>query len=119
MTVELPKGLTAAERETVIRWDEEDKTVVLWSASPVVLRRLLKLGLKPVCESRRRTGELHGREYRMPLANFRWGLNRKPGTRQNPAFLRRRARVDASLSTERAPVHTKTAPDTEPGPEAA
>ena len=77
MSVEVPKGLTAAERETVVRWDEDDKTVVIWSASPVVLRRLHKLGLMPASESRRQTGELHGREYRVPLADFRWGLKAK------------------------------------------
>ena len=77
MSIEVPKGLTAAERETVIRWDEYDRGVTIWSASPAVLRKLAKLGLMPTSESRHRTGELHGREYRVPLAQLRWRLKAK------------------------------------------
>jgi hypothetical protein len=110
--------MTKAERETVIRWDEESKTITVWSASPVVLRKLARLGLTPTRESRRRTGEMHGRQYTIPLALFRWGLKRK-GHPSKTAFSSCRAGLDASLSTERAPVHTQTAPDTEPGPGAA
>lgn len=75
--LEVPTGITKAEQETVICWDEEEKTVVIWSASPVVLRRLHRLGLTPASESRKRTGELHGREYRLPLAEFRWSVKAK------------------------------------------
>ena len=32
-----------AEQETTIRWDEEDKTAHVYTASPVVLRKLNKL----------------------------------------------------------------------------
>lgn len=72
MALELPKGLSRAEQETVVRWDEEEKLVTIWSASPVVMRKLHALGLVPHRESRRRTGELWGREFKVPLAHFRW-----------------------------------------------
>ncbi|MGD0948617.1 MAG: hypothetical protein ABSA52_14450 [Candidatus Binatia bacterium] len=39
MSLELPKGVSKAEQETVIRWDEDEKTVTIWSASAVVLTR--------------------------------------------------------------------------------
>jgi hypothetical protein len=100
MKLDMPVGISKAEQETSIGWDEDQKAVVIWSASPVVLRRLHKLGLLPASESRRRTGELHGREYRLPLARFRWGLKRR-GIAREGAFLPRTARQEASLSTER------------------
>lgn len=103
MSPDLPKGISKAEQETVIRWDEEEKAVILWSASPVVLRRLHKLGLVPAAESRRRTGDLHGREYHLPLSQFRWGLKRR-GIRREGQFLPKTPRQEASLSTERPPM---------------
>ena len=106
--------MTKAERKTVIQWDEESQTVIIWSASPVVLRKLARLGLTPTAESRSRSGELHGREYTLPLALFRWGLK----ARRKGGFLPPRPRIEASSSTERAPVHTN-APDTRRGPETA
>ncbi len=39
--------MTRAEQETVIRWDEESKTVHMWTASPVVMRKMAHLGFKP------------------------------------------------------------------------
>jgi hypothetical protein len=101
MRVEVPTGISKAEQETVIRWDEGEKTVVIWSASPVVLRRLYKLGLTPASESRKRTGELHGREYKMPLGLFRWGLKRR-GTARKRAFLPKTPRQQASLSPQQS-----------------
>ena len=77
MSIEVPTGIMAAERETVIRWDEDEKLVTIWSFSPTVLRRLHKLGLMLVSESWCRAGGLHGREYRIPLADFRRGLQRR------------------------------------------
>jgi hypothetical protein len=64
---------TRAEQETVLRWDEEDKLVHLWSASPVTWRKLARLGIEPHRETRR-AGEVSGRFYRVSLARFRWGL---------------------------------------------
>ena len=103
--VEVPKGITRAEQETVIRWDEEERVVWIWSASPVVLRRLAKLGLPAHSESRRRTGELHGRDFRIPLGRFRWGLKREMSEaqrtmRRERMFLRRKPSEGLNLSTE-------------------
>ncbi len=72
--IEVPRGLPAAERETVIQFDEESKFARIWSASPKVLRKLARLGLVPVRESRRRSGELWGKEFKVPLPDFRWQI---------------------------------------------
>jgi hypothetical protein len=98
--VEVPMGLAKAERETVCQWDDESRTVVIWSASPTVIRRLHRLGLTPSSESRRTDGRLHGYEFRLPVASFRWGLRRQRKA-QNQGFLRGRPAVDASSSSER------------------
>ncbi len=121
---EVPTGLTAAERETVIRWDEADKVVTIWSSSPVVLRKLARLGIAPVRESRRRDGTLHGREYRVPLADFRWGLKRRLGETQRQRlrqarFARRGAQEQAGSSGATASGHPTVAPEDDRGPEAA
>lgn len=41
------------ERETIIRFDEEDGTVNIWTASEPVYRRLLKRGYLPTGDSER------------------------------------------------------------------
>lgn len=33
-------GLTNAERETIIRWDDEEKIAHIWTNSPVTMRKL-------------------------------------------------------------------------------
>ena len=35
----MPKTTTRAEQETVVRWDEDEKVVHVWSASPVIWRK--------------------------------------------------------------------------------
>ncbi len=64
-------GLMKAERETVLRWDEEDRVVSLYSASPAVWRKAARLGLKPVKETALE-GEPSGKFYRFPLAELSW-----------------------------------------------
>jgi hypothetical protein len=76
-SIETPRGISRAEQETVIQWDEDERVVRIWSASPAVLRKLHRLGLVPTRESRHRTGALHGQEFKLPLARFRWGLKRR------------------------------------------
>lgn len=46
MTLTLPSAspLTRAERETIIRWDDEAKLVTLYTASPTVARKWTRLG---------------------------------------------------------------------------
>jgi hypothetical protein len=81
----MPKATTRAEQETVLRWEEDEKLVHVWSASPVTWRKLARLGIEPHRETRR-ADEVTGRFYRVPLARFRWGLKRaSPGNRGNLA----------------------------------
>ncbi len=67
-----------AEQETIIRWDEEEQLVHLYSASPKVWRQLAKRGFtvrEQVCD---RTGAPSGRFYEpVPLASFRFGMKRR------------------------------------------
>jgi hypothetical protein len=44
-------GLTRAEQETVIRWDEAEQEVRIWSASPKTWRRIARLGVAPYRET--------------------------------------------------------------------
>ena len=81
-----PPRPTRNEQETVLRWDEDEKLVHVWSASPVTWRKLARLGIEPHRETRR-DGQLTGRFYRVPLARFRWGL--KSGRLGNPGNLTR------------------------------
>jgi hypothetical protein len=62
-----------AEQETIIRWDEEEKLVHVYSASPVVWRRLEKQGFEVLKETTHK-GEPTGRFYTpIPIRDFRWG----------------------------------------------
>jgi hypothetical protein len=47
----MPKTTTRAEQETVLRWDEDEKVVPVWSASPVTWRKLARLGFEPYKET--------------------------------------------------------------------
>jgi hypothetical protein len=67
---------TRAEQETVLRWDRAGDHVQVWSASPVTWRKLERLGIPPVHETRAPGGLVSGRVYRIPLGRFRWGLKR-------------------------------------------
>ena len=82
-------GLSRAEQETTLRWDEEEKVVHVWSASPVTWRRLARLGIRPVRETTTK-GEPTGKFYTLPLEQFRWGLKRQGAGRPVPEAFRRR-----------------------------
>jgi len=69
-------GLTRAEQETVIRWDEDEQEVRVWSASPRTWRRMVRLGVA-VHRETTAGGKPSGRFYRMPAELFRWGTKRK------------------------------------------
>jgi hypothetical protein len=66
-------GLTRAEQETTIRWDEEEQIVHIWSASPKTWRKMARLGVTPAREMARH-GQPSGRFYLVPVAQFRWRL---------------------------------------------
>ena len=67
---------TRAEQETVLRWDREGDQVHVWSASPVTWRKLERLGIPPVRETRPPGGVVSSRFYGISLTRFRWGLKR-------------------------------------------
>lgn len=102
-------GLARAEQETILRWDEDKKAVSVYSASPVTWRKLARLGIQPAKETTLRTGEPSGKFYRIPLAQFRWGLKRVGG-KGNPEAL---AQARRHRGTPRASVVRNDSPDGE------
>jgi hypothetical protein len=109
MNRDLPTGSTAAERETIFRFDDADKTVIIWTASAPVARRLLRQGLEPTQISRRRDGSVHGLEFRAELGRFRWSFpRRRVLSAAERACLR--DRLSASKNAQR--VGAFSAPDT-------
>ena len=70
-------SMTKSERETIIRWDEAEHVVSVYSASAITWRKLERLGLPIDQETRAaKTGEITGRFYHLPLTDFRWGKKR-------------------------------------------
>jgi hypothetical protein len=103
--------IAAAERETTFCWDEQDRTVVVWSCSGPVLRKLMKLGFRPTRESRSRDGRLHGMQFAIPLERFRWGLKRRAA--QKRPVVCPGPPVDAIPGTQQAADGSRPAPTTE------
>ena len=60
---------TKAEQETIIRWDEEVQTLDVYTASPLVARRLIAPRLSAPADRWRLAG---GRRRRMPSNFARW-----------------------------------------------
>ena len=48
----------------------------VWSASPVIWRKLERLGIPARRETRFASGMVSGRFYTIPVARFAWGLKR-------------------------------------------
>jgi hypothetical protein len=101
--------MTKAERETVIRWDEEEQTVHVWSASKMTWRKMERLGLPVLDETQRqRTEEISGRAYRLPLKEFKWGRKRPRTAAQDAAarkslkFARMSPKLRASAKAKKA-----------------
>jgi hypothetical protein len=70
--------ISLAEQETIIRWDPEEKTVNLYSGHPATCRRIERtFGLEPYRVFRFPDGTVTGKDYQMPLAEFRWGKKRR------------------------------------------
>jgi hypothetical protein len=93
-------GFMKAERETILRWDEEDRVVSLYSASPAVWRKAARLGLKPVKETTLE-GESSGKFYRFPLAEFSWRV-RKPRPANPPSAAQAAARANFARTRREA-----------------
>ncbi len=67
-----PSGEQAkAERETTVRWDDHRDVVSLFTASPVVNRKLRRAGYTPSRVSTVK-GVESGWFYRIPYADLRW-----------------------------------------------
>src|SRR5574338_42735 len=85
--------MTRAEQETVIRWDREEQVVHIWSADPVVWRKLARLGVA-VREETTHKGEITGRFYQpLPLALFKFGVKRERTEAQRAAARKAGARL--------------------------
>ena len=85
-------GLTREEQETVIRWDREDPDVHIWSANPVVWRRMARLGIAPVRETTV-AGKPAGKFYTLPVSQFRWGVKARRKSSGSPESLARARQV--------------------------
>ena len=104
------KPISKAERETTILWDEEERVVHVYSASPVVWRKLARFGIEPIRVTRHAdSGVIHGRFYEVPLRWLRWSI-REPKSRPVTDAMRERG---FSLSRQRK----LSAKRTEPPPE--
>lgn len=66
--------MTRAEKETIIRWDAEERSVSVYSCSAAVWARCERLKLTPGLVVRDSTGQVIAREYVTPLNRFRWGV---------------------------------------------
>ena len=94
-------GLTRAEQETVIRWDEDEQEVRVWSASPRTWRRMARLGVAAHRETTI-SGKPSGRFYRVPAGLFRWGTKRKAVAGAGAHLRRPGARLAVGLASEAA-----------------
>jgi hypothetical protein len=65
-------GISRYEQETIIRWNEEEAEVFIYSASPVTWRKCERLGLRMAKNSKWPDGSESGRWYAVPKATFRW-----------------------------------------------
>ena len=65
-------GTTRAEQETIIRWDQEDPTALLYTAHHVQARRWAKLGYPVEVSDRDRTGNPRGWEAQVPKETVRF-----------------------------------------------
>jgi hypothetical protein len=74
---------TRGEQETILRWDRAGDHVQVWLASPVTWRKLQRVGIPPVCETRCSGGLVSSCFYRIPLTRLRWGLKRVGSGRQD------------------------------------
>lgn len=78
-------GVTKAEKETVIRWDEEERMVSVYSCSASVWRFFERKGRRATSVQHDLAGKVISREYLVPLPEFRWGLKSEARTRQGKA----------------------------------
>ena len=67
-----PTGAAKAEQETIIRWDQEDPTALLYTAHAAQARRWAKLGYPFEVSDRDRTGNPRGWEAQVPKEAVRF-----------------------------------------------
>ena len=86
-------GMTKAERETVIRWDDESDDAVLYTASPNVARKWGRIGVE-LAEIRTRDGEVTGWEGKWPKRRIRTAKKWSGYTPTYPVWKHREAPVE-------------------------
>jgi hypothetical protein len=93
--------ITRYEQETIVRWNEDEEAVFIYSASPVTWRKCIRLGLRLKKSSRWPDGEESGRWYEVPKAMFRWGLKRPVSPERRDAMAARLAKARPRPAGER------------------
>ena len=76
----MTKDERLSERETILRWDAHKDVVHVYTASPVVDRKIKKAGHQPTRDQTRK-GAWSGSFYVIPYKSLRWGV-RTPGVRK-------------------------------------
>lgn len=93
--------MTKAEKETIMRWDEGERTVSIYSCSPAVWRRCERKGHRAISVQRDLAGKELSREYLVPLLDFRWGFKseaRSCASKRKAAFVPRGPVIDGAFS---------------------
>ena len=72
----------------MIWWDEDEKVVHVYSASPVTWRKMARLGLQPVRDVSTQ-GQPSGKFWHLSFSLFRWGLKGRYRGGGNPEALAR------------------------------
>jgi hypothetical protein len=88
---------TKAEQETVVRWDQDERVLYLWTAYPAQARKWTRLGYPVKVHGRTRTGDPRSWEARAPVEALRF--RRLEGGK---VVSRRRGRSIASASRKLA-----------------
>jgi hypothetical protein len=72
--------MTRAEQETIVRWDQEERVVHLYTANPAQARRWARLGYPVEVNGRYPHGEPHSWRAQMPVEaiRFRRVVTRQP-----------------------------------------
>jgi hypothetical protein len=81
-------SLTLAEMETVIRFDRESNIMIVWSADPVMMRRLDK-NFTAASEQKNQEGEIVGKTYEIDKSLLKIRPKRKVSEEQKQSLRER------------------------------
>jgi hypothetical protein len=70
-------NMTSGERETVIRYDLEDRLVIIGTSITPEIRKCLKLKLDIRRKDEDASGKIRWIEFTLPLESFRWNKRKK------------------------------------------